>query len=821
MKLKKVLLLSTLLLSIGIVSAESVTPAQAAKAARNHMIGLYDRNADCQLTLVQTAVADNGITSYYIFNVDNNSFVIAYSPNGIFNPADVPPAVQMWLDWMRQDLSVIIEKDLWANNYWDVNGAHEQWEALLNDDLKYYAPLKAKAYTDSLCTTKWGQGQGYNDFCPTYNGTSSSSAESSGGHAVVGCVSTALSQIIRYHEYPARGFGYFQYNERSYGTLRVSYDSTTYIYSQMPNQVTQATRTQISRLCYHVSVLSQMNFAGRNYSGGSGAHLNNAANGLIHMGYFGAKYKAIGADSTTTAGWDKWKSWVRREITNRRPILYAGYNESYTEGHAYVVDGFKLNSTYGIVFHINWGWNGNSNGHYWIMSGVSTPLGGFGFRQECVYNIEPSYLTNTINGPERYYIAASANSGKNYDGSTWAKANPNLSDAIKACSMYDKGEIWVKKGFYYGDTNVWLGVTAAFSTIENGASSSGNGVKVYGGFVGSETTLSARNPERNTTYMDGSNKLRTFYAYKLSKPITIDGFTIRNGKITSGYGAGAYLKAGSTLSNCIVTNCTGSSSGGAGVYLEESNMLNVRVSNNTGASGLYAKNGRVENCIINNNDGKGVQCTSGGTFIGCNIVSNNGTGIVLTSGTTLRNCIIWNNATQTSGSGTVSYCAVMGSAPSGTGNVGLGSGNMDANGPHFVQPITAQGIDYSDANWQLADAQSPCYNAGDPSITGLSETDFAGKERVQHGRVDIGAFEFKNLGIEQPATRIMATYPNPATDIIHISGVSTDVTIYDMAGHEVLTIVVRDGEATANLSNLAAGVYFARSGNAIAKIVKR
>ena len=160
MKLKKVLLLSTLLLSIGIASAESVTPAQAAKAARNHMIGLYDRNADCQLTLVQTAVADNGITSYYIFNVDNNSFVIAtaddrcvpviaYSPNGIFNPADVPPAVQMWLDWMRQDLSVIIEKDLWANNYWDVNGAREQWEALLNDDLKYYAPLKAKAYTDS------------------------------------------------------------------------------------------------------------------------------------------------------------------------------------------------------------------------------------------------------------------------------------------------------------------------------------------------------------------------------------------------------------------------------------------------------------------------------------------------------------------------------------------------------------------------------------------------------------------------------------------------------------------------------------------------
>ncbi|MBP5536654.1 MAG: C10 family peptidase [Bacteroidales bacterium] len=824
--------IAALILTSGAAFAKSVSPSDAMRAARNHIVALYDRNADCQLTLTHTAVAANGITSYYIFNVDNNAFVIAtaddrcvpviaYSPNGLFDPADVPPAVQMWLDWMRQDLSVIIEKNLWDNNYWDVAGAQEQWAALLDDDLKYYDQLKSKAYTDSLMTTKWGQGQGYNDLCPEYNGSSSSGAESSGGHAVVGCVSTALSQIIRYHEYPARGFGYFQYNEASYGTLSVSYDSATYLYSQMPNTVTSTTRTQISRLCYHVSVLSQMHFAGRNYTGGSGAHLSDAAKGLAHMGYFRAKFKQIGADSSTTAGWDKWKSWMRREITNRRPVLYAGYNQAYTEGHAYVIDGFKMNSTYGLVWHINWGWNGNSNGHYWVMSGVSTPLGGYGFRQECVYNIEPSYLANTVNGPQRYYISSSATSGRNNDGSTWAKGNPNLSDAIQACGMYDAGEIWVKKGFYYGDTNVWLGVTSAFNTLENQSLRNGDGVKIYGGFIGSETNLDDRNPKQNSTYLDGSSKLRVFYGYKNTSPVTLDGFTIRNGRISSGYGAGAYLKGSSTLANCTVANCTGSTSGGAGVYLEDSYMLNSKINNVTGGSALYSKGGSATNCIIANNDGKGVQCSNGGSFTNCNIVSNNGAGITLASGTTVTNCIIWNNTTQTSGSGTISYSAVMGSAPSGTGNVALANGNMDATGPHFVQPATTQGIDYSEADWQLADAQSPCYNAGDPNDANLPATDLAGNDRVRHGRVDIGCYEFKNLGIGNAKPVVLSTYPNPANDMIHIDGVNGDVTLYDMTGKTLMRTSSVNGAATMSLSTLPAGVYYLKAGHASTKIVKK
>ena len=47
---------------------------------------------------------------------------------------------------------------------------------------------------------------------------------------------------------------------------------------------------------------------------------------------------------------DEWEELIYNELSNRRPVIYNGYN-SNLEGHCFVCDGYKDGK-----FHFNWGW---------------------------------------------------------------------------------------------------------------------------------------------------------------------------------------------------------------------------------------------------------------------------------------------------------------------------------------------------------------------------------------------------------------------------------------------------------------------------------
>lgn len=106
------------------------------------------------------------------------------------------------------------------------------------------------------------------------------------------------------------------------------------------------------------------------------------------------------------------------------------------------------------------------------------------------YGSQVSFTTHTI-----HYVDASVSGGAG-DGSSWANAFQYLQDALAVAVSGD--QIWVADGIYYPDQGTGHNnnsPTETFNLIE--------GIKLYGGFAGTESLLSERNWSTNVTILSG------------------------------------------------------------------------------------------------------------------------------------------------------------------------------------------------------------------------------------------------------------------------------------------------------------------------------
>lgn len=260
------------------------------------------------------------------------------------------------------------------------------------------------------------------------------------------------------------------------------------------------------------------------------------------------------------------------------------------------------------------------------------------------------------------------------DGSSWTNATPYLNLAISAASACSpKATVWVAGGTY---TEQGGGTNAFFMQA---------GVNVYGGFAGNESynyDLTQRDFTTNASILDGQNSQRVLYQaqdFTSSDAAVWDGFTIRNGKLTAGYGAGVYMLRYVTLRNCEVCNNTiegGSASVyGAGIYaLYSTAITNCNVHDNicTSSYNEYAKGGgiyaeyvrditscQVRNNTATNGDGGGLYVYGSSDYITLKdcIIQNNsalfGGGVYSYQYMTMTDCLLSNNASTNNGGGIV------------------------------------------------------------------------------------------------------------------------------------------------------------------------
>ncbi len=249
---------------------------------------------------------------------------------------------------------------------------------------------------------------------------------------------------------------------------------------------------------------------------------------------------------------------------------------------------------------------------------------------------------------------------------------------------------------------------------------------------------------------------------------------------------------------------------------------------------------------IAKNYGGGINCSKSGLILGNVSMSQNmalyGGAIymVQSSAMSLVNSILWNNTTDEiySGGGkngiSISYSDILG------GEEGIGTQSDDVlqwlDGNINTDPLFVGSGEHP----YMLTAISPCRNAGTPDTTGLfiPLNDLAGGPRIWEDRIDMGAYEWSNVGISDFGFRIsdfgIETYPNPftgSTTFIYRLKESAHVNlwVFDNYGRlvaETVNAFQQEGEQKIewNAGNLQAGIYCCRlqAGNQVvtSKIIK-
>jgi len=301
---------------------------------------------DFDLDLVYTGQYE-GLETFYVFSPGPQGFVIiaaddaaipvlGYSADSYFDPSLDCPAVKDWLGNYSRQIARINESGIKS----EINSA--KWEAIRSGNLP--APSRDVM---PLLTTTWGQGCYYNAQCPV-------DANGPCTHVVTGCGPTAMSQIMKYHNFPPNGVGTHTYLHPYYGERSVNFGETEYDWASMPDNLT-AHNLAVATIMYHTGVAVNAAYTASN---------TNSWFDEIKAAF--VDYFNYDPDVNSYVRWDvpdlaDWKNLLKEELDNARPVFYWGYGPE--SGHYFVCDGYYESQD---NFHFNWGWRGNYDGWYHI-----------------------------------------------------------------------------------------------------------------------------------------------------------------------------------------------------------------------------------------------------------------------------------------------------------------------------------------------------------------------------------------------------------------------------------------------------------------------
>lgn len=397
--MKRIILSIVFLLLCATVQAGEVDVLTARRVAAGFWNTYHPNDVKPVAESDMTAMVFEGYNHLHVFAVGQEGFVIvsgddrvtpvlAYSFDSPF-PKTLHASLRYWLGGYESQLAEVAASD--AERPAEAVAAWQKLTSAKDTTAVDTVPVPL-LNVPAMVETRWDQGSPYNRYCPydtNYH-----------ARTVVGCVATAMAQIIRYWKYPSCGVGEHAYvpEEQHYGSLVYHYDTqtanygqTTYIYDYMPRYLEEHFTPEreikaIATLSYHCGVAVNMMY-GPASIGGSGAYSDDAAVAFVDV----FKYKpSIQRTYRMGIPDSVWKSYIDEDIAAGRPVFYTGRDS--TGGHAFVLDGADLQGRY----HFNMGWSGSGDGYYTI-DAINIGHGGaggnptytFNFRQSAIFKIEP------------------------------------------------------------------------------------------------------------------------------------------------------------------------------------------------------------------------------------------------------------------------------------------------------------------------------------------------------------------------------------------------------------------------------------------------
>ena len=366
---------------VNIQTAVSIAEHYLAAVSKPNLKSTSNKRSTFRFTSVKGAV-ENKDTLYYILNdTINKGFVIVsadqrawpilgYSTAGSLEEEKQPEAFTAWMATLKKEIGYIKKNNIQANST-----TVASWQNL---SLKSVAIETTSV--EPLIQTKWNQGCYYNAMCP---------ADEAGpcGHVYTGCTITSMAQIMKYWNYPSKGSDSHAYDHPIYGNLSADFGSTTYQWSQMPNNVTNQ-NDAVATLMYHCGVSLDAEYG----SGATGAY--DPRDELIQYFDYSSTALLVNRSGFRTS---KWVNLLKSELDLGHPIWYTG---SGSIGHSFICDGYQ-DADY---FHFNWGWGGSCDGYFYI--GSLNPAGyNFSENQFALINLVPGNLPEGYNG---FFLSSNA-----------------------------------------------------------------------------------------------------------------------------------------------------------------------------------------------------------------------------------------------------------------------------------------------------------------------------------------------------------------------------------------------------------------------------
>ena len=380
-----------MLLAMGtVLFAAQISQQQAMEQARSFINKMKNGNRALRRAPLnvefQSALPDQQLL--YAFNIEDGGFVIVsgddrtlpilgYSLTGSIDADDMPDNMRSWLKGCELEIAAM---------------KHSNVTVTQTEDTSLPA-------IEPMLKTTWYQTAPYNLLTPIYEGDNE---KLKGKHGATGCTATAMAQVMYYHQWPIEATQpvpeYSGVNENNKIYHVEGLPATTFKWDKMLlhyDSINPGTEEE------QLAVAELMNYCGRalkmeyspDGSGTNGLFIANAVR--RYFDYSKSTRVAYRQDYSI----DGWRDLLWNELNNNRPVPFSGATTA--GGHSFVIDGYDGKG----LFHVNWGWDGRSDGYFAIgllnpknttSTGAAAVDEGYVIEQTAIIGMEKSTGTEEV-----------------------------------------------------------------------------------------------------------------------------------------------------------------------------------------------------------------------------------------------------------------------------------------------------------------------------------------------------------------------------------------------------------------------------------------